>query len=352
MTAGTEEMVSTNPLLQRELPIPFDRIAPGHVVPAIRQALAEAEAELEEVASAAGTRTYAGTLGRLEEVGERLGRVIRPVAHLMGVMSSPELRAAYETVLPEFSAFFARIPLNPALWRAVRDFAATDEARALTGIRARHLEKTVRAFVRAGADLPPAGKARVEEIKIELSRLATEYSNHVLDSTNAWELVLTDAAELAGLPPSARAQARAAAAARRVAGWRFTLHLPSFQPFMQYADRRDLRERMYRAYMSRAAAPPHDNRPIIRRLLELRRELARLLGYRDWADFALEESMARDGARATAFEADLERRTRPFWEREKAALEEFARAELGVERLEPWDVAWATEKMRLARYDL
>ena len=148
MAAATAESVSTNPLLQRELPIPFDRIAPEHVVPAIRQALAQAERELEAMASDGAPRSYASTIWRLEEVGERLARVIRPVAHLTGVMSSPELRAAYETVLPEFSAFFARIPLNPELWKAVCDFAATDEARALTGIRARHLEKTVRAFVR------------------------------------------------------------------------------------------------------------------------------------------------------------------------------------------------------------
>jgi len=192
----------------------------------------------------------------------------------------------------------------------------------------------------------------VEEIKIELSRLLTEFSNHVLDATNAWDLVLTDEADLAGLPESARAQARAAAQARGVTGWRFTLHQPSWQPFMQYAERRELREAMYRAYMSRGAAEPYDNRPIIRRVLQLRRELAALLGYADWADFQLEESMAKTGAHAVAFEADLEARTRPHWEREKAQLEAFARDELGIARLEPWDTAYVVERMRLAHFDL
>ncbi|HEX8691775.1 MAG TPA: M3 family metallopeptidase [Longimicrobium sp.] len=347
-----EAAIMTNPLLARELPIPFDRIAVEHVVPAFRQALAEAEAEVEALVADTGPRTYENTVWRLEEIGERLGQVVRPVGHLMAVMSSPELRAAYETVLPEYSAFAARLPLNPGLWRAVQGYAASGEARSLTGIRRRHLEKTVRGFLRAGADLDPARKERVEAIKVELSRILTDFSNHVLDATNAWDLVLTDEADLAGLPASARAQARAAAAAKGVEGWRFTLHHPSWHPFVQYADRRDLREAMWRAYMNRGSEPPYDNRPIIRRVLELRRELAHLLGYRDWADFALEEAMAKTGRRAVEFERDLAGRTRPHWERERAALEAFAQGELGLERLEAWDLSWATEKMRLARYDL
>jgi oligopeptidase A len=349
----TDAPVDTNPLLGRELPIPFGRIRPEHVVPAIRQALGEAERELEELIAGDGTpRTYDNTVGRLEEITERLGRVIRPVSHLTGVSNSPELRAAWDTVLPEFSAFYARLPLDPRLWQAVRDYAESEHANALSGVRARHLEKLVRSFRRAGADLPPEQKARVEELKIESSRILTEFSNHVLDSTNAWELVLTDQADLAGLPPSARTQARAAAQAKGIDGWRFTLHQPSWQPFMQYAERRDLRRQMHAAYMNRASEPPHDNRPIIRRVLEIRRELAGILGFRDWADYVLEDSMARSGTRAVSFEEDLTARTRPYWEREKGELEAFAREELGIDRLEPWDVSFAVERMRLARYDL
>jgi oligopeptidase A len=348
----TEDAVEANPLVARDIPVPFGRIAPEHVVPAIRHALAEAERELEELIAYPGQRTYDNTLARLDLIGERLGRVIRPVSHLMAVLSSPELRSAFETVLPEFSAFYARLPLDPRLWQVVRDYAETDDAKALSGVRARHLEKTVRAFRRAGADLPPGKKARVEELKIELSRILTEFSNHVLDSTNAWDLVLTDEADLAGLPDSARAQARAAAQAKGADGWRFTLHQPSWQPFMQYSERRDLRQAMHQAYMNRASEGEHDNRPIIGRVLQLRRELAQILGFRDWADYALDDSMARDGTRAVTFEADLTARTRPFWEREKAELEEFARRELGLERMEPWDVPFAVERMRLARYDL
>ncbi len=346
-------MSDTNPLLQDEpLPIPFHRIRPEHVVPGIRAALARAEAEMDELVAAEGERTYENTVARLEEITERLSRAIRPVAMLVGVMNSPELREAYETILPEFSAFFARIALNGDLWLAVKAAAQSPGAASLDRVRRRHLEKTVRAFVRAGADLDAEGKARAEALQVELSQLETEFSNHVLDSTNAWELVLTDEAELAGLPDSARAQARAAAEEKGVEGWRFTLHQPSVMPFLQYSERRELRQKIHQAYVNRASEPPFDNRPLVGRILALRRELARLLGFRDWADYQLQEAMAGSGGRAVEFEDDLTARTRPYWEREMEALQAFARDELGLDPLEPWDTAFAIERMRRSRFGL
>jgi oligopeptidase A len=341
-----------NPLLSREHRFPFHQVRPEHVVPAVREALARAERDLEDLIAFQGERTYENTLLRLDELTERLSRVIRPVAHLNGAMSSPALREAYDTIVPEFSAFYARLPLNPGLWRAIEEFAATPRAAALTGIRRRHLDKTVREFVRAGADLPPADKERVEALRVELSQAQTQFANHTLDSTNAFELVVRDPADLAGLPASALNQARAAAEARGVQGWRFTLQLPSYQPFMQYAESRDLRRRMQTAYVNRAAQEPHDNRPLVRRILKLRRELAELLGFRDYADYVLEDSMAGSGARAVAFERDLAERTRPFWEQEVEEMVAFARDELGIDRLEPWDTAFVAERMRRARFDL
>ena len=345
-------MSDTNPLLSSDPTIPFHRIRPEHVVPGIRAALAEAERELEALVSGEGERSYENTLWRLEEIDQRLSRAIHPVVHLVAVMNTPELREAYDTVLPELSAFYARLPLNEGLWRAVRAVAESPRAASLPPVHRRHLEKSVREFVRAGADLPPERKARVEALQVELSQLQTRFSNNALDATNAFELVVTDPADLAGLPGSARAQARAAAEARGIEGWRFTLHLPSYQPFMQYAENRELRRQMHRAYSNRAAGGEHDNRPLVARILELRRELAATLGFRTYADYRLEESMVRTGERAVAFETDLTARTRPYWEREMAALQEFAREELGLERLEPWDVSFVAERMRRARYDL
>jgi oligopeptidase A len=351
-TAAPPADLADNPLLSPEHSLPFDRITHEHVVPAVRHALERAAAEVRTLTGLEGRRTYRNTIHELEEIGERLGRVIRPVAHLISVMSSPELRQAYETVLPEVSAFYARIPLNPELWSAVREYAGGDEAARLDPLRRRHLEKVVRSFERAGADLPPERKARVEAVRVELSRLTTTYANNVLDATNAWELVISDERDLEGLPETSRAAARAAAEAKGVRGWRFTLQHPSYQPFMQYAARRDLRERMYTAYMNRASGGEHDNRPLVRRILELRRELARLLGFRDYADLALEESMAGTGDRAIAFEEDLTARTRPPWEREMEGLEAYAREALGYERMEAWDVSYCTERLRRVRFDL
>jgi oligopeptidase A len=346
-------MSDTNPLLRDEpLPIPFHRITAGHVVPGTRAALARAEAELEELVADTAERSYENTVARLEEITERLSRAIRPTGVLVAVMNSPELREAYETILPEFSAFFARIALNGGLWRAVKAAAESPGAARLDRVRRRHLEKTVRAFIRAGADLGAEEKERVEALQVELSQLQTEFQNHVLDSTNAWELVLTDEADLAGLPESARAQARAAAEEKGVEGWRFTLHQPSVTAFLQYSERRDLRERIHRAYVNRASEPPHDNRPLVGRILALRRELARLLGFRDWADYELQEAMAGSGRRAVEFEEDLTRRTRPYWERETEALQAFARDELGLDPLQPWDMAFAVEQMRRSRFGL
>jgi oligopeptidase A len=340
-----------NPLLSHEFLIPFDRIQTEHVVPAVRQALQDAEAELAVLVGPQAERTYDNTLQRLDDLAERLGRTIDPVAHLVMVLNTPELREAYNTVLPEFSAFFAKLPLNEGLWQAIKTFADTEEAKSLSGVRRRHLEKTLRNFVRAGADLPPEKKKRVEEIQVELSKLHTTFADNTLDATNAFELRITDRADLAGLPQSAVAQARANAQARGQEGWRFTLQLPSYMPFMQYAENRALRQQMYQAYMNRASGGQIDNRPMIPRILQLRQELARLVGYDHFADYRLVENMVGSGERALAFERDMTERTRPFWKREVEDLLAFAR-EIGIERIEPWDLAFVAERLRKTRYDI
>jgi oligopeptidase A len=305
----------TNPLLQDEpLPIPFHRIRAEHVAPGIRAALARAEAELAELVAAPGERTYTNTVG---PAGGDHGTAFARHPPRFGAGEPDEHARDPGGVRHRRPGVFRLFRPHRAQWRALgrgKGAAESPEAATLDRVRRRHLEKTVRAFVRAGADLGPAEKERVEALRVELSRLQTEFSNHVLDSTNAWEMVLADEAELAGLPESARTQARAAAEARGVEGWRFTLHQPSVQPFLQYAERRDLRQRIHLAYANRAAEAPHDNRPLVGRILALRRELAQLLGFRDWADYELEEAMARSGERAMAFEEDLTARTRPFWE--------------------------------------
>ncbi len=343
--------MTDNPLLSTDFRIPFHEIRPQHVVPGVRAALAEARAAVARIGAGGGGTGWDATIGALDALEERLARVVDVVHHLLAVQDSDALRAAFDEVNAEITEFEASLATDEALWRAVRGYAESAEAAALTGVRRRHLEKTVRAFVRAGADLPPERKAEAVRLQIALADATKRFAENVLDSTNAFELVITDPAQLAGLPESLRARARAAAEERGVEGWRFTLHGPSYTPFMENAHDRALRRQMYAAYSTRATAGGSDNRPLIGELLSLRRRLARVLGYPDWAEYQLEERMAGSGERALAFARELTERTQPHFRRDVQRMEEEAAA-LGYDRLEPWDIAYTTERIRRRRFDL
>ncbi len=340
-----------NPLLSRDFRIPFDKIKPEHIEPGVREALTQAQKDLDALTAFPGVRTYENTIQALDTLEERLDRAVGLAYHLTSVVSSPELRTAYNAVLPEFSAFYAKLPLNDALWRAIKEYSETSEAKALTGIRKRHLDKLVQSFVRAGADLPTDEKSRAEAIKIELSQLHTKFAENVLDATNAFELVVTDEAELSGLPDSALRQARASAEAKGLEGYRFTLQAPSLVPFLQYADNRELRQKLQSAYVSRASEGETDNRALLEQILKLRRELAQLMGYKDFADYRLEVNMVKTGDAAVDFERELFEKTEPFWREEVKELTEFART-LDIDNLQPWDTSYVSEKLRQSKYDL
>ena len=341
-----------NPLRSRAHRIPFDRIESDHVVPGVREALAEARAEVESVLGDETPPSYASTLGRLDEGMERLSRVVGVVSHLASTRDSAALRAAYAEVQPEVTAFFAQLGADARLYARLQRFARSEEARRLDALRRRHLEKTLRELRRSGAALPEAEKARVVELRVELARLGKDYREQLLDSTNEFALDVSDPEALAGLPESAVAAARERAVAAGVEGWRFTLDAPSRVPFLENAERRDLRERLYQALVTRATEAPHDNRPLIGRILELRRELAERLGYRDYADLVLEERMVGSGERALSFVADLAERTHPFMVAETEALESFSREKLEIPDLQPWDAPFAAERLRRERYSL
>ncbi|AUX25640.1 oligopeptidase A [Sorangium cellulosum] len=342
-----------NPLLSLGFEIPFDRIRSEHVEPAVRALLDDARARLDALVAAPGPRAYANTLGALEDVTERLGRAMDVVSHLESTSTTPELRAAYNAVQPAVSELLSGIPLNEGVYGALKAFAATPEAAALTGARRRFLKKTLDDFRRSGAELDPAGKKRLSEIDVELATLTLRFSQNVLDATNAFELVIEDPARLAGLPPSAIETARQSAADKGVKGYRFTLQAPSYIPVLTYLDDAAIRERFYRAYSTRATEGQHDNRPIIRRILELRREKAGLLGYAHFADLVLEDRMAKTGAAARRFVETLRERTAPFFARENEELAAFRREIEGPDAppLSPWDVSYYAEKLRRARYD-
>jgi len=345
-------VTNPNPLTQIELPIPFDRILAAHVQPAVAELLQRARATIDAIATAPGERTFENTMSALDECAEDLGYAISVVRHLEAVVSSPELRAAYNSVQPDVTAFYASIPLNEALWKALRAYEETGEARQLEGVRRRFLEKTIDSFRRHGAELDPAGKKRMEEIDIELGAITTKFAQNVLDETAAFEHIVTEESSLAGLPPSALAAARQSAEQKGVAGWRFTLQQPSYLAVMTYLDDAAVREKFYRAYNRRASSGDRDNSTLVARILELRREKARLLGFETFADLVLADRMAKNGSAAQTFVRDLTERTRAAFERENHALQAFRdRLEGAKSRpLAPWDLAYYAEKQRQAEY--
>ncbi|MBL8721070.1 MAG: M3 family metallopeptidase [Myxococcales bacterium] len=338
---------AASPLENVTHPLPFDRYRAEDVEPVTDALLADAQAKKSALA-ATTELSWATTLGALEAMTERLDDALGIVSHLESVATTDALRKAYNEIQPRISAFYSSIALDPGLYRVLRAYAATDEAKALDPLRKRLLDKTLADFRRAGAELDEAGKERLAAIDVELAEITLKYSQNVLDATNAFELVVEDEARVAGLPPSAKQAARESAERAGKPGFRFTLQAPSYVPAISHLDDRALREQLYRGFITRATVAPWDNRPIVRRVLALRREKARLLGFANFADLVLEDRMAKRGADARAFIQRLHARTTAAFAAENAALAEFA----GQEQLAPWDVPYWAEKQRKALYDL
>jgi len=341
-----------NPLLSIQTPIPFDRIRAEHVEPALDELLREARGAIDAIAAQTGPRTYESTLAALDAATEKVEYAMGLVRHLEGVTTYPELRAAHNAVEPKVSEFYSRIPLHEGLWQCLKSYAQTSGT-SLTGVRKRNLEKTLDYFRRHGADLDASGKARLAAIDVELAELTTKFSQHVLDATNAYDEVWTGKEQLSGLPESAVEAAAASAKAKGKEGWRFTLQAPSYIALMTYLDNPAARERFYRAYMTRASRGELDNSSIVPRVLELRKEKARLLGFADFADLVLVDRMAKTGARAMEFLEDLRGKSIPFFERENTQLHAF-RGDLeggGAPGLQAWDTGYYAEKERKAKYD-
>jgi oligopeptidase A len=319
------------------------------VEPAIEELLRDARGELDELTSEPAPRTFANTLQRLDRLTDRLEYAMQIVRNLEAVATTPELRAAYNAVQPKVSEFHSSLPLNEALWQAVLSYSRTPEAAVLTGVRKRYLEKTLDNFRRHGAELNAPGKQRIAEIDVELTKQTIRFAENVLDSTNQCEWVIDDERQLAGLPESARAMARASAASKGLPepSWRFTLQAPSYLAVMTYLDDEGMRRKVYETFVERATEEKYDNRPIMRSILELRGEKARLLGYRDFADLVLEDRMAHAGDRAQRFLEDLRHKTEAYFEKENADLLAFS----GKTELQPWDIPYYAEKQRAALYD-
>ncbi|WP_034383542.1 M3 family metallopeptidase [Deinococcus sp. YIM 77859] len=341
---------SENPLLNVGFRIPFDRIRPEHAEPAVDTLLAQTRLGLERLARA-GERDDADFMAELDTLTEQLDTVRVIVGHLDSVVTSPEWQAAKRAILPKVTEFYTQLSLHPGLWAALKGFAGTEAARALDPVRARHLRLTLDEFRRQGADLPDAQKARLLEVNTRLAQVTNDFARNVLDATAAFELYVPTE-RLAGVPQRVLDATRRDAEARGQEGHRLTLHLPTVEPVLTYADDRELRRELWLAQNAVGTTEGRDNRPLVAEILRLRREQAQLLGFRNFADYVLQDRMAGSGDRALAFERDLEARIRPFFERENAELEAFYREQAGQDApaLEAWDVAYWAEKQRQAKY--
>jgi len=351
--------MESNPFLDPAFVIQWSRLTPGLIAPAIEAELVRAQAAIDAIANRdVEAATYENTFLALERATEELNLAWGKVTHLQAVADSPALREAHNAMLPKVSSFYAKIPLNPALWRRVKAVADGVGALSLTGIHRRFLEETVSDFKLAGADLPAERRARLEALQGELAQVTQKYSENVLDATNAWQLVVEDEARLAGLPAHAQAAARRSAESKGLGtpdrpAWRFTLQMPSQEPVMTYALDENLRREMWSAATAVGAQAPYDNGELIQRILRLRAEKAALLGKAHFADLVLERRMAKSGARALAFIEDLQGRVRTAFATECRELEEFKAQQTAqpVGRLKAWEVGFWAEKLRRARYD-
>jgi len=342
-----------NPLLDFSGLPRFGEIQPEHVTPAVDQLLAENREVVERIATAAEPPTWTAFVASIDDANERLSRAWGQVGHLNAVMNSPPLREVYNANLPRVTQYYTELAQDERLYAKFKALRAAPEYGRLDAAQRRIIDNELRDFRLGGAELPPERKARFKAIRARLDELSSRFNDNVLDATNAFGHLVTDPTQVAGIPADALEAARAAAQADGKEGWKFTLHMPSYLPVMQYADQRALRSHMYQAYVTRASElgdAQWDNTLLIDEILKLRREAAQLLGFESYAAFSLTPKMADSPIQVLDFLDDLAARAKPFAEREVDELTRFAAAELGLPRLEAFDVGWAAEKLRLARY--
>ena len=350
----------TCPFLKKDFQIRWSSLVPEAIETDIRKAIKEASARVEALCTDfdPAELTCDNTLIAMEEATEELSMAWGLVTHLESVRNGDQLRDAHNAVLPEVTQFYSRIPLNDELWKRIKTYADTEEAKALVGVKKRLLDETVKDFVRSGADLPAEDKQRLEEVQADLARVTQKFSENVLDSTNDWDLIIRDKDRLEGLPNTALSVLQAEAAAKGLGTeenpvYRITLKLPVYFPVLEYADDADLRKEVWEGSITVGRRTDYDNTGLIAEILKLRQEKAKILGKANFADQVLQERMAKSGANALRFVEDLAKRTRPFFEKEIEELTTFRLEEdegwAGV--FEPWDVAYWSEKLRKSRYD-
>jgi oligopeptidase A len=362
---NTSSSHSDNPLLQfgRGI-VAYSQIQPSHIAPAIDALLAEAESAVAIATSQTTPPTWNDLVEPLEDATERLSRAWGAVSHLNSVADTPELRAAYGAMLPKVTAFMSSLGQNLALYERFKVLRQSPSFAMLSLDQQKVIENSLRDFRLGGAELPEDQKPRFAQIQDLQAELGKAFSDHVLDATNGFSYVIADPAELIGLPEDAIAAAADTAKEQGKSGWAFTLHFPSYYPVQQYSENRALRQRMYEAYVTRASelGPTYgegkadwDNTQNMLDQLRLRNEEALMLGYSNYAELSIAPKMARTVDEVDRFLVDIARRAKPFAKSDWETLQQFARTEFNLgstkeDPIQPWDIAFLSEKLKQARY--
>lgn len=347
----------TNPLLTMDSLPPFSQIQPDQVQPAVTQAIADCKQKISDVLAQREPHTWDSLIAPLEEVNDRLSRIWSPVSHLNSVLNSEALREAHDACLPLLSEFQTYVGQHEGLYQAYLALSESDDFPLLSAAQRKEIQNTLRDFRLSGIGLPAEAQQRYGEIQARLSELASRFSNNVLDATQGWSKLVTDEAELAGLPASAQAAARQLAELKGKEGWLFTLDIPSYLPVMMYADNRALRAELYEAFTTRASdqgpnAGKWDNSAIMTELLALRRELAQLLGFANYAELSLATKMADKPEQVVNFLTDLARRSLSQGKAELEEIRAFASEQHGQSELAAWDIPYYAEKLKQHKFSI
>lgn len=345
----------TNPLLQQTTLPQFSKIKPEHIKPAVEKAIADCKENIEKVLSETQHFTWQNLVEAINETDEVLGKLWSPVSHMNSVVNSDELREAHDACLPLLSEYGTFVGQHQPLYEAYQSLADSDEYQSLDAAQKKVIDNALRDFKLSGIALPDDKKQRYGEIVTRLSELSSGFSNNLLDATHAYTVLITDESELSGLPESAKDAAAAAAQAQEKSGWLFTLDIPSYLPVMMYCDNRELREKMYVAYVTRASdqgpnAGEFDNSAIMNEILALRHELSQLLDFKNYAEHSLATKMANSTNEVLEFLEDLAVKSKQQGQQDLDEVHAFAKQEFGVDDIAAWDLPYYSEKLKQSRY--
>ena len=345
-------MMMTNPILFRDsLPL-FDQIKPSHISPAIEGMLKEANSLIHSLKVMGGSISWENFVEPIEMVSEKISRAWGQIEHLNAVVNSDDLRKAYNDNLIKLTEFYTNLSQDEALYKKYQSLKDGEIFKSLTPSQKRIIDNVLREFKLGGAELNESEKSRFKAIQEKLAKLSTQFEENILDATNEFSIFVSDANDLQGIPEENIKKAQSEAIEDKKEGYKFTLHFPSYLPVMQYAEDRNLREKLYRGYATRAselASPKFDNTKLIDEILALRYESAKLLGFSHFTEMSLVTKMAKSNEEVVSFLMDLANKAKPFALKDMEELGAFSKT-LGIEKLEAWDIAYVSEKLRQAKY--